>query len=295
MWPFKATVGDSFERTLEVSGPVKLEVETGSGDISVKRGPEGQVRVRARFEVRAGGEEEARRLAAQIKADPPIKQLGKTIKIGDLEKYRAAALLRHPSVVMEFDIEAPAETAVELDSGSGDQRVSGLKGPVSADTGSGDVEISEIEGEVKIDTGSGSVAARDIAGDIEVDASSGDVRLARIGGDIDIDVSSGDVALKDVRGALEVDAGSGDVTVDSTIAAGTSWEIDTGSGDVSLALPRGTRASIRAETGSGEVESDFPLATSRKGEIGSSEDAGEEGEPRIRVETGSGDIRIKAS
>lgn len=36
MWPFNAAVEGSFEKTLEVSGPVKLEVETGSGDIRIK-------------------------------------------------------------------------------------------------------------------------------------------------------------------------------------------------------------------------------------------------------------------
>lgn len=293
MWPFGAKVEDSFQKTVEIEGPVKLEVETASGDITVSRGNEGQVYISAKFQVQAASEEEARKLAQKIKEDPPIKQVGNTIKVGDLRKYGFKSWFWGPSIVIDFDIKTPQNTAVELDSGSGDQKVSGIKGPVKAAAGSGDIEITDIEAGVEVDTGSGNIRASNIGGDIEADAGSGDVNLNNISGDVNVDVGSGDVILKDVRGNMEVDAGSGDITVDSKIGDGLGWEFDTGSGDVKLTLPKDSSFAIRAETSSGEIDIDFPVTVSgrvRKELVGQ---VGEKPTSQIKIETSSGDIKIK--
>lgn len=276
MWPFGGQVEGSLEKVLQISGPVKLEVETASGDITVSSGGDGRVRIKARFQVRAASEAEAQRLAEQIEADPPIKQIGNMVKIGDRDKYDSGGRVRHPSIMIDYEIEAPVQTSVQLDSGSGDQHISGLKGPAWADTGSGDVVITDIQTEVKVDAGSG------------------DVNLAHVSGDVDIHVSSGDVVLRDVGGDVEVDTGSGDIRVSSAIGEGASWELDTGSGDVELTLPRGARFTLQAETSTGEIESDFPLRSSERAKRGSADEVGEALISKIEVETGSGDIKIKA-
>ncbi|HLK33843.1 MAG TPA: hypothetical protein VKT29_12185, partial [Terriglobales bacterium] len=49
--PAQAAARGSFERTLTVSGPVNLDVSTGSGDISVHKGPVGSVQVSGRIKV----------------------------------------------------------------------------------------------------------------------------------------------------------------------------------------------------------------------------------------------------
>src|SRR5437762_14001814 len=74
----------SFDKSLNVSGPVEIDVSTGSGRIEVEPGTSGQVRIQA--EVRVGQRNRSRQDAEQILArlvnNPPIEQSGSVIKIG---------------------------------------------------------------------------------------------------------------------------------------------------------------------------------------------------------------------
>lgn len=288
---------DSFQTTLDVSGPIKLIVDTGRGDIRVTHGQDDKVFVSSRFIVRAPDEEDARELADRIKEDPPIEIEGNTIKLGDLSKYKNGfgvfGWFFNTSISMSFDVQVPYDTEAELDSGSGDQTVSGIRGPVSVDAGSGDVEINGIEKEAVADTSSGHIKVTGAA-KVDADAGSGHVMLSEISGDAKIDVGSGDVSLENIGGDIQVDTGSGDIKIDSALGRGIQWRLDTGSGDVLLMLPADARFVIAAETSSGEIEVDFPLTVSgklRKRELRGA--VGESPEAEIRVETSSGDIKIK--
>ncbi|MFQ6117616.1 MAG: DUF4097 domain-containing protein, partial [Candidatus Bipolaricaulia bacterium] len=259
-----AKIQDSFQKTLEVKEPLRLEVETGSGDMAVRRGREGRLLVFGEFQVRARSEEEARRIAEQIVEDPPIEVAGDLVRIGDLSRYDFGPWPFGPSVMIDLTIEAPAETAAHLSSGSGDQEVKGLRGPIRADAGSGDVEIEAAEADIKVDTGSGDIAVARVRGGVEADAGSGDIELEKIAGRAAVDVGSGDLHLKEMGSDIAVDAGSGDITVESAIGDHARWALEAGSGDVSLLLPRDSQFELRAEIDSGEVESDLPLTVSGK-------------------------------
>ena len=71
----------------------------------------------------------------------------------------------------------------------------------------------------------------------------------------------------------------------------TDLDIDTGSGSVTVWLPEGVGAQVDLETGSGGIDLDFPVQIRRverdhvEGSIG-------DGEGRIRIETGSGRVRL---
>jgi DUF4097 and DUF4098 domain-containing protein YvlB len=289
-----AKIRDSFQKTLDVGEPLQLEVETGSGDIEVRQGKEGKLTVFGEFQVRARSEEEARKISARIKEDPPIEVRGNLIQIGKLSKYDLGPWPFGPSVVFDFLIEAPAETAARLSSGSGDQEVKGLRGPIRADAGSGDVEIEDAEADVRVDTGSGDIEVARVRGGVEADAGSGDIDLTEIAGRAVVDVGSGDVHLREMGSDIAVDAGSGDIIVESPIGSNAEWALETGSGDVRLLLPRDSQFNLRAETDSGEVETDFPLTVS--GKVGKRVEGkvGERPTAIIGIETGSGDIKIKA-
>jgi hypothetical protein len=287
-----AKVEDSFEESLEVSGPLRLDVRTGSGEIELVRSEDGKLSVSSSFKVRARSEQEAKELAGRIKLDPPVEFAGDLIRIGDLGKYGFGHWPFGPSVVFDFVIRAPAETEARLDSGSGDQEVRGLKGPIKTEAGSGDVEVADVEADVDVDTGSGDIRLGRVGGEAKVDAGSGDIELNQIAGRAKVDVGSGDVLLKEMGGDVEVEAGSGDIILESAIGANASWTLDTGSGDVRLLLPSHSQFSLRAKTNSGEFETDFPLVLS--GKIGKSVEGkvGENPTAVVQIKTSSGDIRI---
>jgi len=58
-----------------------------------------------------------------------------------------------------FQVAVPPDVSVAVHSGSGNDTVSGLPGPVAIDGGSGQVELSDTSGPLQIGTGSGNITA----------------------------------------------------------------------------------------------------------------------------------------
>ena len=307
-----ARINDSFKRTLTVIAPLRLEVKTGSGDISVKRGEDGILAIDASFQVRASTKEKAHELAEQIKADPPIEVLGDRVCIGDLRKYGLSRGIRGSSVSCTFRITAPASTAAELNTGSGEQEVEGLQGPVKIDAGSGDVRIEDVEQDVGVDTGSGEITVirvgggvcadagsgnvriEDVGRVVEVDTGSGEITVIRAGSDVSADAGSGNVRIEDAGRGVEVDTGSGNVTIDSAIAAAADWSVSTGSGDVRMKLPCDSGFNLSAKSNSGEFKTDLPLTIAGKLGRRVKGTVGKDTSATIQITTSSGDIKIEA-
>lgn len=167
------------------------------------------------------------------------------------------------------------------------------RGHLKLDTGSGSVSVVDAQGEVDLDTGSGGVTIRGIKGDaLHIDAGSGSIR----GGDIDVselkaDVGSGGVRLDRVRASqVAVDAGSGGTELE-LLSAVDQLKVEAGSGGVTVHLPASQNADVDIETGSGGIDTDFAVQVTRferrhmVGRIG-------DGRGRIRIESGSGTVRL---
>ena len=104
-----------FDRTLTVTGAVDLDVQTGSGDITVRPGNAGSVEIHAKIQANGwhfGGDNSQ---IEAIEKNPPIQQEGNTIRIGHVEDRD---LLRHVSI--SYEIITPKETKLHSTSGSGD-------------------------------------------------------------------------------------------------------------------------------------------------------------------------------
>jgi hypothetical protein len=134
----------SFDRSLPVTGAVDLEVTTGSGHIHVRTGGGGTVEVHAVIKARDHwGDPSAEEKVRQIEANPPIEQDGNTIRVGHISD---PSLSRNVSI--DYDLVVPAETRLHSETGSGDQSIEGIAGPLRASTGSGRIEAMRIGGEV---------------------------------------------------------------------------------------------------------------------------------------------------
>lgn len=167
------------------------------------------------------------------------------------------------------------------------------RGRLSLDTGSGSVDVRDAQGEVTLDTGSGSVAVNGVRGEsLLMDTGSGSLR----GGDIDVrtlkmDVGSGGIRLDRIKAPkVSVDAGSGGIDL-AFLATVQDLSAEAGSGPVTIRVPGSQGGEIDLETGSGSIDTDFSVTMSRlarrhvRGTIGT-------GDARIRVESGSGSIRL---
>jgi DUF4097 and DUF4098 domain-containing protein YvlB len=305
--PASAAATGHFERTLQVSGPVDLEVVSGSGNITVRTGSSSAVSVSAKIHANAswlfGGDEEAR--VRRIEQNPPIEQQGNTIRIGH---FTDSELTRHISIDYEFTV--PAQTKVSTRTGSGDTLINGTQLPLVAKTGSGnvtvenlgadahissgagDLKINSIKGVLHADAGSGNVRAQGVAGAIFASTGSGDIEMDQVSaGDVKVDTGSGNVKLRGVKGGLRASTGSGDIHADGE--ATHDWRLGTGSGNITLRLPTQAAFDLNARTSSGRLTVNRQVTT--QGTFSKNQIQGKVGGGGVLLDlhTGSGDIEIE--
>ncbi|MFZ0212107.1 MAG: DUF4097 family beta strand repeat-containing protein [Candidatus Acidiferrales bacterium] len=307
--PAPAAVDGHFDKTLTVSGSVDLDVATGSGNITVRSGAAGQVEIHARIHANEGWNWDGKDAASRvqyIEQHPPIEQNGNTITVGHVEDRD---LMRNISI--SYDITTPAQTHVHSASGSGNETIQGVAGPVESTAGSGDLKISSIGGDVSARTGSGEITLTGVQGNLRAGTGSGDVRADGISGgmtvstgsgevvlsqkgsgDVEVSTGSGTVQINGVKGAVRVGTGSGDIKAQGTPTG--DWKLHTGSGDLTVALPRQSSFELYAHTSSGSINSTFPITV--QGNISPRELHGKVGSggPVVELRTSSGTIHIES-
>ena|SRR5579875_1489873 len=256
----------AFDKTLHVSGQVMLSVNTGSGYIHVSPGSGSEVHIVGHVHANGWGfGASADDRVHEVVANPPIEQSGNIITVGKHNNW-----LRNVSI--DYDITTPRGTELEADSGSGDLRIVDTGGALKANTGSGSIQATGVTGRVALQTGSGEIHA--------------DLHAAN---DVKAQTGSGGIHLQGVEGGLYAETGSGDMEVGGHPTAG--WKLETGSGSITLNTG-GAHFTLDASTGSGTIHSDPPI--SMHGNLEHHHVSGDinGGGPTVRIETGSGDIRI---
>jgi DUF4097 and DUF4098 domain-containing protein YvlB len=300
-----AAAEGSFQRTLPVTGPVSLEVTTGSGSIQVHIGGPNQVQVTGHIRSTSwfGGDPADR--IKRIEANPPIAQNGNHIEIGHSDDRE----LFH-NISISYELIVPPQTQLRSHTGSGNQTIEGIQGTldasagsggltisnigntVRADTGSGNIKLDRVQGNVRTRAGSGSIDATGIGGGFEAETGSGRITLEQTApGAVRVGTGSGGMELRGVRGSLDAKAGSGTIRAEGDPTG--AWTVHTGSGGVHLRFPSDARFDLDAHTSSGSVTVDHPVTV--QGSLGRKEVRGKVrgGGVPVEVETGSGNIAIQ--
>jgi len=278
-------VEGAFDRTLRVSGTVDLDVTTGSGNIKVRQGAAGAVHVVGHIKVHDGSEDGPSKVRA-LEANPPIEQKGNTVRIGHIED---SELRRNVSI--SYEVEVPADTHLHAQTGSGNQAVSGITGPLNLNTGSGNIAATG-GSDVRANTGSGEIRLVSVKGSVVANTGSGNVRVEQSSlTEVRINTGSGNVVAEGIHGALKVVTGSGDIRVEGTQTA--EWRLEAGSGTISVRLPADAAFDFYAHTGSGRIDSQHPVTMS--GNLDRHELRGKVngGGPLLQARTGSGNINIQ--
>lgn len=283
-----ARVEGHFDRALQVSGAGSLDLNTGSGDITIKTGGSSQVMVHGT--VRSNNEwfgGDAESVVHSVESNPPIVQNGSSIRIGYNLPDEAK---RHVSI--SYEITVPADTTVQASSGSGEIRVDGVRSPVKLHTGSGDIRVTDLGPQSHVDTGSGSIRAESTTAPFYAGTGSGDIQADLTGGgDVEVHSGSGGVRVRGVNGGLRARTGSGEINADGNVKG--PWQLHTASGSIRLAFSSSSGFNLDAHTGSGSIHSDLPITV--QGTLGRHELKGavRGGGPSVEVSTGSGDIEIR--
>jgi DUF4097 and DUF4098 domain-containing protein YvlB len=296
----------SFDRTLSVSGPIRLELNNTSGDVSISGSADGKVHIHGTARASGMGFENPDKRLSELLANPPIEQHGATIRIGE-ERRR----LRNVSV--SYMIEVPHETEITSRVLSGAQDIQNVRGPVKAEAASGSIHASHIDqltqlstlsGTIRADmigddirahSASGTVTVSDIKGDIRISALSGSTQITKPGGRVDASTASGSVDVEGATSDVKAHAASGRVNVQGNPGASSYWDLKTASGSVQLGVPANASFHLAAEAISGEIKADIPIMVEEQGKHSLRARVGSGNGGRVEVHTVSGEIRLRAS
>ena len=268
-----------------VTGPVRLRVEFGAGDITLKAQQTDSVTVDLR-----GSDDTGRGLAAET----VIEQRGDEVVV---EVPRRTGFLRR-SPQLQLAVTLPEGSRVDVRTESADLDATGRLGDTQVKTGSGDTRI-EHAADLTVQSGSADVSVGTTDGFATLTAGSGDVTARAIGGPGRVSTGSGDIRVERGNGPLQVNSGSGDIQVDAAegdvnanTASGDQYinrvvrgrvKVNSASGDIHVGVVDGTPVWLDVNTISGGVSS----ALSGGEPPVDGEDAVE-----MRVNTVSGDITL---
>ncbi|MGB2621245.1 MAG: DUF4097 family beta strand repeat-containing protein [Candidatus Acidiferrum sp.] len=296
------SVSGAFDRSLDVSGPIRLELANVSGDITIVGSADGKVHVHGNVEVSGFGFGSPRERLNNILASPPVELTGDTLRVGK-------ELSRLHSVSISYDIQVPRNTEVNASSVSGSESIRDVSGPVQAESVSGTVRAQNISHEVRLSSVSGSVEAETCGDDVRATSVSGSVTVANAKGDVVAHSVSGDVQVNnpggrvdsssssgsvDVRGAnadVQAHSSSGHVTVQGNPSGNSYWELRTASGPVHIAVPSNASFHFSANAVSGQISAQIPIMIEEQGKHSLRAHMGDGG-GRVEIHTVSGDIQV---
>jgi DUF4097 and DUF4098 domain-containing protein YvlB len=308
-----------FDQTLPVTKPFKPDILNDAGEISLRAGSSNKIEIHAKLHsIDAEDDDVAARIRA-IELSPPISSdiKGHNIRIGHFANSDAVR-----NISISYEIVVPSDTQLHSETGTGDQSIEGIQGPVEASsgtgklrlwhigrdvharTGSGDIDLHDVHSNVLAKAGTGAVYATDIRSDQVASHEPGQVQIMDAKTRVPITVQmtmgavglqivtgSGDVDVENLEGGLNVTSGSGNIRASGKPSS--DWELDTGTGTVRTQFPDDANLALVAHTSSGAIDCiDTVKVQGNKnphelhGQIG-------KGGPTVDLKTATGNIEIR--
>jgi DUF4097 and DUF4098 domain-containing protein YvlB len=295
---------NSFERTFTVSGPTRLDLSNGSGNVEIRGSTDGKVHIYGKVSAGWSLFGNADKNVQGVAANPPVEQSGDTIKIGKNSSWMK-------NVSIEYKIEVPHETEIDAGVASGGVTIDNVRGPVKLSSASGYLHVYQVERDTQVSAASGSIDVSGIGGFLRVSSASGDIVISNVKGSVSVNAASGSIRVDkpadrvdasaasgsiDIQGSqadLKVHAISGSITVSGDPSANRLWELKSVSGSVDLRVPLSSNFLLSAEATSGDIRTNIPVVIeeqakhSLRAHVGSSSG-------RIEVHTISGAINVHA-
>ncbi len=247
------------DTTFSIDAPATVEVVSRSGDIDIRTGPSGRVRV-----LQDGDDHVL------------VSGSGRAVRI---ESGSARNRSRD-----DLRIEVPRGTILLIRTQSGDISVRGTGADVEVRSTSGDIVIEDAA-RLRIETVAGDMQISKISDGVRIGASSGDVTLSSVNGDVEIGSTSSDVVMRGVSSRrVQVKVVSGDVRFNGSLSDAGRYEFTTHSGSVRLELPANTRALLDAQTFNGDITTtNLPLTLLPDPGASDREEARERDRDRLRM------------
>ena len=135
---------NTFDRTFSVSGPVRLELSNGSGNVDIRgtadcKGPRPR---KSHQGLDALGQEGFQNIQEGDR-NPPVELRGDTVLIG-----KETSWLKNVSI--DYQIEVPRDTEIDAGVASGGVTIDQVRGPVKCSSASGYVHVYRVDRETQL-------------------------------------------------------------------------------------------------------------------------------------------------
>ncbi len=252
----------TFTKTIHLRDRLDLTILSGAGTIQISEGEAGVLRITGH--VKANDWHPTDDQLRDIAARPPIFQDKDTVRVGTSEQ------LAH--IIIDYEIEAPADSIIQASSSVGD----------IFDDGVGQT--------AHFNTGSGNIHAIGLGGYIDASSKEGDIEVEQNGrGEVKAVSGTGNLELRNLLGALRAATSAGNIKVSGV--PGGDWTVQTGKGDVEVTL--GSAAcTMDAQTGAGLVHSDLRIEDANGSDPRHLAGKINGGGHNVILQVGEGDIRI---
>ena len=262
------------QKTFDVTGPLRLEIELASGEIEVDPTLEG----RAEVELVAHDEESQRLVdAARVELENGRLLVAVPHKRGG---FSLSLVFGHGSI--DCRVRCPEGTDVSAKTKSAGLRARGTIGSLSMATASGDTEADRVLGPVDVKSASGDLEVAVAEGSVTVQTASGDVEVATARGKVSAATASGDVVIGEAYADVRANTVSGDQQHRAVMQGRLTAQAV--SGDIEIGVRRGAKAYLDCSTVSGDTVSELDSLDAAPADDG----------PLVEIaaKTVSGDIRI---
>jgi DUF4097 and DUF4098 domain-containing protein YvlB len=293
---------NAFDRTFTVSGPVRLELSNGSGNVDIRGTADGKVHVHGRVTKGWTLWGSSEKNIQDAVSNPPLEQRGDTILIG-----KETSWLKNVSI--DYQIEVPRDTEIDASVASGGVTIDQLRGPVkcSAASGyvhvyrvdretqltaaSGSIEVSGLGGILRVSTASGSVDIADVKGDIQATAVSGSIHIANPGGRVEASNVSGSINVTGANNDVRAHVISGPIEVTGNPSGNRFWDLKTVSGSVDIRVPANSSFLLSADATYGDIRTNLPVMIEEQSKHAIRAHVGNS-TGRVEVHTVSGGINV---
>jgi len=246
-----------YERQVQLSAPLQpsptFAAETHNGSITIEGADVTDCNLTATITARALTEEDAKKLAEEvkIKLEPSGDKLTVIIEKPDNMMNR--------SVSVSLDAILPNQTDLELTTHNGAIKITNITGDINGTTHNGKVSVEKICGTTKLKTHNGSIVCEEISGETQLRTHNGSVKLY----------------------------------YQEAAPAVCNISVVTHNGGIDFTAPLNLSAEVDVSTHNGSIKTDLPITvtgsdTKNKltGTIGT-------GEGKLHLETHNGSIKIR--
>lgn len=196
-----------------------LEISSLTGDITIQKGKTAEVQVK--------GEWNEDKIRVKVNYD------GKTLTIEE-KKVRDNV----NGGASNWVLMVPDNLDLDVNSGTGDLAISGVKADLDANSGTGDISIEDMEGRFDVNSGTGSV----------------DIDNAK--GKFDLNSGTSYVKVTNSEGKFEANSGTGSVKFSRVKPTGNST-LNSGTGNVEFVISGEIEADLTLNSGTGDAVLDF--------------------------------------